>query len=109
MSSLFAAVLGVNPIERLLSDSHALSALSAAQRAVLTGREFFPSLISGPFHHGLAVVFVVAAVLSVLAGLASLLRGGHYVPPAGQPAGPSTDPSAGQPVPSNPNRERTTR
>jgi MFS family permease len=125
VSSLFAAVLGVNPIERLLADSHALSALSAAQRAVLTGREFFPNLISEPFHHGLAVVFGVAAVLSVLAGLASLLRGGHYVPPAGQPADPSTDPSAepstdpsagqpadpsaDQPVPSNPDRERTTR
>ncbi|HEX4259201.1 MAG TPA: MFS transporter [Streptosporangiaceae bacterium] len=97
VSSLFAAVLGVNPIERLLSGSHTLSALPAAHRAVLTGREFFPSLISAPFHHGLVVVFVVAAVLSALAGLASLLRGGRYVPPA--------DPS----VPSSPNRERTTR
>jgi MFS family permease len=97
VSSLFAAVLGVNPIERLLSGRHTLSALPAAHRAVLTGREFFPSLISAPFHHGLVVVFVVAAALSVLAGLASLLRGGRYVPPA--------DPS----VPSNPNRERTVR
>jgi MFS family permease len=97
VSSLFAAVLGVNPIERLLSGSHALSALPAAHRAVLTGREFFPRLISAPFHHGLVVVFVVAAALSVLAGLASLLRGGRYVPPA--------DPN----VPRSPNRERTAR
>jgi MFS family permease len=82
VSSLFAAVLGVNPIERLLSGAHALSALPAAHRAVLTGREFFPSLISAPFHQGLVVVFSVAAALSVLAGLASLLRGGRYVPPA---------------------------
>jgi MFS family permease len=88
VSSLFAAVLGVNPIERLLSGSHALSTLSAAHRAVLTGREFFPSLISAPFHHGLVVVFVVAAALSVLAGLASLLRGGRYVPPP-DPASPT--------------------
>jgi hypothetical protein len=97
VSSLFAAVLGVNPIERLLSGSHVLSALPAAHRAVLTGREFFPRLISAPFHHGLVVVFVVAAALSVLAGLASLLRGGRYVPPA--------DPN----VPRSPNRERTAR
>jgi MFS family permease len=97
VSSLFASVLGVNPVERLLSDSHALSALSAAQRAVLTGREFFPQLISEPFHQGLTVVFVVAAALSVLAGLASLFRGGRNVPPV--------DP----PVPSNPNPERTAR
>jgi hypothetical protein len=32
-------------------------------------------LISGPFHHGLDVVFAFAAGLSVIAGLASLLRG----------------------------------
>jgi MFS family permease len=85
VSSLFAAVLGVNPVQHLLAGSHALSALSAAHRAVLTGRTFFPHLISAPFHHGLAVVFVVAAALSVLAGLASLLRGGRYVPPAEPP------------------------
>src|ERR1700759_5478053 len=82
VSSLFASVLGVNPVQRLLSGSGALSRLPAAHRAVLTGREFFPKLISAPFHHGLVVVFVVAAALSVLAGLASLLRGGRYVPPA---------------------------
>lgn len=96
VSSLFAAVLGVNPVQHLLADSHALSALSAAHRAVLTGRTFFPHLISAPFHSGLAVVFVVAAALSVLAGLASLLRGGRYVPPA-EPPLPDR----------NPDRERT--
>jgi MFS family permease len=104
VSSLFASVLGVNPVERLLADSHALGALSAAQRAVLTGREFFPQLISAPFHHGLTVVFVVSAALSVLAGLASLFRGGRNVP-----AAPAAAPPADPPVPSNPNPERTAR
>jgi MFS family permease len=95
VSSLFAAVLGVNPIERLLSGSHTLATLPAAHRAVLTGREFFPSLISAPFHHGLVVVFSVAAALSVLAGLASLLRGGRYVPPADPvPPAPAPAPAA---------------
>jgi MFS family permease len=104
VSSLFAAVLGVNPIQRLLSGSHALSTLPATSRQVLTGREFFPNLISAPFHHGLVVVFVVAAALSVLAGLASLLRGGRYVPPA-DPASatpsqaPSTPSKATAPTP----------
>ena len=101
VSSLFAAVLGVNPVQHLLAVSHALSALSAAHRAVLTGRTFFPQLISAPFHHGLVVVFVVAAVLSVLAGLASLLRGGRYVPPAGPAA------SLPREEPSSPDRKRT--
>ena len=33
-----------------------------------------------PFHQGLTVVFLFAAALSVLAGLASLFRGGHTLP-----------------------------
>jgi hypothetical protein len=75
VSSLFASVLGVNPIQHLLAPSGVLAKLPAASRAALTGREFFPSLLSGPFHSGLIVVFSVSAGLSVLAGLASLLRG----------------------------------
>jgi type IV secretory pathway VirB2 component (pilin) len=47
---------------------------------VLTGHQFFPHLISGPFHDGLTVVFIVAAGLSLLGALASLMRGGRYVP-----------------------------
>jgi MFS family permease len=82
VSSLFAAVLGVNPVQHLLASMHALAPLSEASRRVLTGREFFPELISGPFHQGLVVVFAVSAALSVLAGLASLLRGGRAVTPS---------------------------
>jgi MFS family permease len=81
VSSLFAAVLGVNPVQHLLASMHALASLSEASQRVLTGREFFPDLISGPFHQGLVIVFAVAAALSVLAGLASLLRGGRTVTP----------------------------
>jgi len=80
VSSLFASVLGVNPVAHLLASSNALAGLPAANRAVLTGHQFFPHLISGPFKDGLAVVFIVAAGLSVLGALASLLRGGRYVP-----------------------------
>ena len=83
VSSLFASVLGVNPIGHLLAPTGVLAQLPAASRAELTGREFFPSLLSGPFHTGLIVVFGVSAALSVLAGLASLLRGS---PPAAGPA-----------------------
>jgi MFS family permease len=82
VSSLFAAVLGINPVAHLLGSSHVLATLPAANREVLTGHQFFPHLISGPFHDGLAVVFTVAAGLSVLGALASLLRGGRYVPTA---------------------------
>ena len=75
VSSLFASVLGVNPIQHLLQPYGVLTNLSPAAQAQLTGRTFFPSLLQGPFHDGLVVVFSVSAALSVLAGLASLLRG----------------------------------
>jgi len=87
VSSLFASVLGVNPIQHLLAPSGVLTKLPAASQAALTGQSFFPSLLSGPFHDGLIVVFSVSAALSVLAGLASLLRGKR----APQPAAPPQD------------------
>jgi MFS family permease len=81
VSSLFAAILGVNPIQHLLAPSGTLATLPAANQQNLTGRTFFPNLISAPFHQGLVVVFAVAAVLSLLAAVASLLRGERYVAP----------------------------
>ena len=79
VSSLFAAMLGVNPIQHLLSTNGVLSTLSPANQQILTGREFFPNLLSGPFHQGLIVVFAVAAGLGLLAALASLLRGKRQI------------------------------
>jgi hypothetical protein len=81
VSSLFAAILGVNPIATLLTPSGTLHTLPPANQHTLTGREFFPHLISAPFHHGLVIVFAVSAGLGLLAALASLLRGGRYVHP----------------------------
>ena len=60
VSSLFASVLGVNPIQHLLAPTGVLAKLPAASQAALTGRAFFPSLLSGPFHSGLIVVFSVS-------------------------------------------------
>ena len=90
VSSLFAALLGVNPIRHLLAPSGALSKLPSANRQVLTGREFFPHLISGPFHHGLVVVFAFATALAVLAALASLSRGRRLVHPPGVEQSPES-------------------
>ncbi|HEX4831389.1 MAG TPA: MFS transporter [Trebonia sp.] len=95
VSSLFASVLGVNPIQHLLAPSGVLQRLPAASQAQLTGRSFFPSLLTGPFHSGLIVVFSVSAALSVLAGLASLLRSTARKP-AGEAA---SDPSGDGPSP----------
>ena len=79
VGSLFAAFLGINPIRQLLAPTGALAHLPAASVTRLTGKQFFPELISGPFHHGLVIVFSMAIVLLVIAAGISALRGGRYV------------------------------
>ena len=78
VSTMFAALLGYNPIQNLLAPSHVLAHLPANHVAVLTGRQFFPHLISAPFHHGLVIVFTAAAIMSVTGALVSLLRGKRF-------------------------------
>ncbi len=77
ISVLFAAFLGYNPIQHLLG-AHALAGLSAHSQALLTGRSFFPQLISPPFRSGLHEAFLFAIVACLVAAAASLLRGGRY-------------------------------
>jgi MFS family permease len=79
VGSLFAAFLGYNPIRELLAPTGVLGHLSAGHVAVLTGKAFFPQLISGPFHHGLVIVFSLAMGLLLVAAGASALRGGRFV------------------------------
>jgi hypothetical protein len=90
---MFAALLGFNPIQNLLTPSGVLHQLPAHNVAVLTGRQFFPHLIAAPFHHGLVIVFTAAAVMSITGALVSLLRGKRYYyeepetpPPPARPA-----------------------
>jgi MFS family permease len=110
VSSLFAAFLGYNPVRQLLAPTGVLTRLPAAQVSVLTGKRFFPELISGPFHHGLVIVFSTAMVILVIAAFASALRGGRYVhddqgSPAAAPgehavtAGRSAGPGGGRAAP----------
>ena len=77
VGSLFAAFLGLQP------DRHDPRAArlgdQGADLPTLTSKEFFPQLISGPFHHGLVIVFRVAIAMSLIGALASLFRGGRYV------------------------------
>ena len=49
VASLFAAVLGINPLQHLLSMGGVLATLPADAQRALTGREYFPHLLSGPF------------------------------------------------------------
>jgi MFS family permease len=73
VGTLFAAFLGYNPIAELLGPQ-VLGALPPANAAKLTGLEFFPQLIAGPFHDGLVIVFWMAIAIAVVGAFASLLR-----------------------------------
>jgi hypothetical protein len=53
----------------------------------VTGREFFPNLITQPFHDGLGVAFGFAIAASVIAAVASGLTGKIKPPPGGPEAG----------------------
>jgi MFS family permease len=74
---LFASFLGLNPIGELLGP--AVHHLPASNAAYLTGRSFFPGLISGPFASGLDEAFDFASVACLIAAAASWMRGGRYV------------------------------
>jgi MFS family permease len=71
---LFASFLGFNPIQQLLPSASAAH-VSQSHYDFLTGRGFFPDLISSPFGHGLHLAFFMAAVLCFLAAGFSWLRG----------------------------------
>jgi hypothetical protein len=85
VGSLFAAFLGYNPMEKLLSAPGAhgapsvLSQLPKDKAANVTGKEFFPHLISQPFKDGLEIAFTAALIMCLIAAAASWMRGGKYV------------------------------
>ena len=76
VATLFASLLGYNPVQQLLGNS--ASSLPPDKLHYVTGRQFFPQLISGPFHHGLQVAFLFAVIACLVAAWASWLRGGKY-------------------------------
>jgi hypothetical protein len=67
-----------------------LAHLPKAKAAYLTGRSFFPNLISGPFSNGLHEAFDFAIAAMLIAAAASWLRGKH---PAQPDLGPVSLPS----------------
>jgi MFS family permease len=83
VSTLFAAFLGYSPVQHLVGTA-VLARLPAHQAATLTGRGFFPALISGPFASGLGEAFDFAIAACLAAAAMSWLRGGkyHYQEPA---------------------------
>jgi len=74
-ATVFGAFLGYNPVASLLGPTGILARLPHARAAYLTGRSFFPSLISAPFASGLHEAFDFAIAAMLIAAAASWLRG----------------------------------
>jgi len=100
VATLFAALLGFNPIATLLGP--ALRAVAPSEAAYLAGRAFFPQLIAPPFVQGVRVVFAFSVIVSLLGAWASWLRGGRYVysdvEEREHAIGPASAEVSGQPV-----------
>jgi MFS family permease len=76
VSVLFASFLGYNPAQELLGP-HVLAHIPPHDAATISGRAFFPQLISGPFKHGLHEAFLFAIAACLVAAAASWSRGAH--------------------------------
>lgn len=75
---LFAAFLGLNPLKSLLGPQ-VLSHLAPQQATLITGRSFFPQLIGPAFKHSLTEILLFAVVMSLIAAVASALRGKQFI------------------------------
>jgi MFS family permease len=91
---LFAAFLGYNPIQQLLGP--VLSTLDPSHAAYLAGRQFFPNLITGPFHSGLGIAFGFAIAACVVGAIASALTGRQPKPGSSEPLGSELAAVAGE-------------
>jgi hypothetical protein len=98
IGSLFSAFLGYNPIKELLGPTGVLQKLPAHQAAYLTSRSFFPKLIEEPFAGGLHLAFTFAAIATIIAIVASAVRGKRYVHAEPVTAEAPVDPVIGEMV-----------
>jgi MFS family permease len=73
IAALFAAFLGYNPMQTMLP-SAVLHQLPAHAQTTLLGQSFFPNLISSPFMDGMRLAFYLAAVVCLIAAIASMVR-----------------------------------
>jgi EmrB/QacA subfamily drug resistance transporter len=76
--ALFAAFLGYNPMKQLLPAA-VLANLPAINRNLILGKEFFPSLMAPAFMASLRITFYGAAAMSLVAAIASTLRGEIFI------------------------------
>lgn len=72
--ALFAAFLGYNPMAQLLPAA-VLHQLPLASQQLILGKVFFPQLIAPAVMSSLRIAFYISTVLSLIAAVASFLRG----------------------------------
>ena len=77
-STLFAALLGYNPMKTLLPPA-VINSLPPKNANVILGTSFFPNIISSSFMSGMRIVMYSGAVMALFAAIFSALRGGRYV------------------------------
>ena len=73
VGSLFAAFLGYNPMQTLLGED-GLHGVPPQNAQEITGKTFFPNLISEPFIDGLRIAFSFSFILCIMAAWASWRR-----------------------------------
>lgn len=98
-SALFAAFLGYNPVQSILSLPQLSSVVSQIPQSALTyltGQTFFPNAIAPAFASALDLSFYIGAALSVAAAVASLLRGKRYIHGEGEQGKPILAPAASE-------------
>ncbi|MDQ7095656.1 MFS transporter [Desulfosporosinus sp. PR] len=77
--ALFAAFLGYNPMAQLLPAT-ILHQLPQASQQLILGKVFFPKLIAPAVMSSLKIAFYISAVLSIIAAVASYMRGKRIQP-----------------------------
>jgi MFS family permease len=80
-AALFSAFLGYNPVDAILTALPAplVAHIPQATLNTLTGTTWFPHTLQNAFVPALRTSFYIGAILSVIAVILSVLRGGKYI------------------------------
>jgi MFS family permease len=80
-AALFSAFLGYNPVDSILGalPTPLVAHIPQATLNTLTGITWFPQTLQNAFVPSLRTSFYIGALLSVIAAILSVLRGGKYI------------------------------
>jgi MFS family permease len=92
--ALFAAFLGYNPVQMILTGLPltVTAGIAPATIAILTSETWFPTTLAQAFMPSLALAFYTGAAISVISAVLCAMRGEHYVHEIHGDATPAADP-----------------